>query len=984
MLLFALTLLLGSPQEPSTAPPPTPPPVTFSSALLTELHWRSIGPTNMGGRITDLAVDPHRKSTFYVAAATGGVWKTENNGTTFTPLFEHGGSSSIGDVTVAPSDSNVVWIGTGEGNPRNSVIPGAGVWKSLDAGQSFSFVGLADTRHIGRIAIHPTDPNVVFVAAVGHTWGPNDERGLFRTRDGGATWDKPLFVDAATGCIDVAIDPSDPSFVYAAMWQRQRDELDGGDPAIQCGAGSGLWRSTDGGATFTRCTSGLPTVALGRIGIELFASDPRTLFALIQTELTGKPAPGQKEGASGPAWLGVRGDATDDGYRVSEAIEAGPAANAGIVKGDVILRIADAAIHTFEELRIALDSHQAGEECEIVVRREGAEKSITTKFGERPGAQGAFVGEQGGQNANAQISQGPKGFETGGLFRSDDHGATWRRLNTLDPRPFYFSQVRVDPHDSNRIWVLGISLHVSIDGGATFEATGARVAHPDHHAMWIDPTDGDHLLLGNDGGLYASFDRGQTWEMNEKLPIGQFYNVAVGMDRPYTVIGGLQDNGSWAAPSATRRRTGIPSDLWRFTNGGDGFHCAVDPDDADLVYTESQNGVLARMDVQRGSRADIRPSGERFNWNTPFLISPHNARTLWCGGELVWKSVNRGDQWTAISPEITRTNRGSATALAESPVIADVVAVGSDDGALWLTRDGGRSWESLVERLPGVPGPRYVADLEFSRHDREVLFVALDGRRSDDLEPWLFKSSDLGRTFTRVGKGLPPQTLHCIVESPRRRGLLFAGTSIGCFVSIDGGESFVRLEGNLPTVPVFDLVVHPRERDLVAATHGRGLWILDIAPLEQLGGELLAKEAALLAPRPVTLMSYVAGSNSYAAPRYHGENPQEGVELWYWLRDGLDGNALLTVKNVAGATVARLTGSGESGLHVVRWNLAIDLDEPGIPTLRDGRLKPGDYLVTLQAGERRAPATAGLTTTLHVERDPVEDDDARIGTRERE
>ncbi|MBL8842746.1 MAG: PDZ domain-containing protein [Planctomycetes bacterium] len=963
------------PAAPAAAPqePPAPIEATWGSALFDDVAWRPLGPINMGGRITDLAVDPRRKSTWYIAAASGGLWKTVNAGTTFEPLFEGGPTASIGDVTIAPSDSSIVWLGTGEANPRNSVIPGAGVFQSTDGGKSFAFMGLADSRAIGRIAIHPTDPNVLFVAAMGHTWGDNDERGLYRTRDGGATWERVLFVDAATGCIDVAIDPLDPSIVHAATWQRRRDEFDGGDPIVQFGPGGALWRSIDGGTTFTRSSAGLPTVQLGRVGFDLFAADPQILYATVQTELTGKVAPGQAPGESGPAWLGVRGEASADGYVLSEAIEGGPAAAAGLLKGDVLQKIGDAEIRTFEELRIALDARNAGDEAAIVVRREGNLQTLQVKFGRRPGTTGDFGGEQGGQTANAQERQGSGGFETGGIFRSDDRGATWRRVNSLNPRPFYYSQIRVDPRDAAKVWVLGISVHVSRDGGATFDSQGAADAHPDHHAMWIDPSDGDHVLLGNDGGLYETFDDGKHWEMNEKLPIGQFYNVAVGMDRPYSVAGGLQDNGSWVGPSATRRRQGIPSDAWIYVNGGDGFQCAIDPEDASLVYAESQNGVLARFDRDSGARADIRPPGKRFCWNTPFLLSPWNSRTLWCAGERLFKSVNRGDDWVAVSPELSRTPQGSATAVDESPRVADVVAVGTDDGALWLTRDGGRTWESLVERLPGVPGPRYVAELLFSRHDAETLFVVLDGRRSDDCEPWLFRSRDFGRTFTRIGAGLPAQNLHALAESPRRRGILFAGSSVGCHYSIDDGDTFVAFDGRLPTVPVFDLVVHPRERELVAATHGRGIWIADIAPLEQLSKDVVAAELELLTPRTVTLAPRLPGSNSYAAPRFHGENPRDGVEFWWWRKSGSDANVALQVKNVAGGTIARLTGSGAPGLQVVRWNLALDVDAPGVPSMRDRRLKPGEYLVVIEADGKSDSAT------LRVEEEAAAGGGALIG-----
>ena len=954
---------------------------TFEAAVLGDLEWRALGPVNMGGRITDFAVDPRRRSTFYVAAATGGVWKTENAGTTFTPIFERGGTSSIGDVAVAPSDGDVVWIGTGEANPRNSVVAGDGVYKSTDGGKSFMRMGLEKCAHVGRIAIDPTDVNVVFVAALGRTWGQNPERGLYRTRDGGATFEQVLFVDERTGAVDVAIDPGDPKVVYAATWERKRDEFDGGDPAFETGPGSGLWRSTDGGTTFVRLAKGLPTVKLGRIGIEVWQKDPRVVFALVESELTGKPAPGEAEGHADPAWFGVRGEPHEGNYLVTDAIEGGPAAKAGIKNGDVLVRLGDRNISGFEQLRSFLDDHQAGEECPVVIRRGAEEQTLTVKFMRRPGSTTTFTaGMQGGQNPNAQEKQGPNGFETGGLFRSDDRGESWRRINSIDPRPFYYSQIRVDPRDDQKLYVLGIQFHHSDDGGKTFLVTRSRSVHPDHHALWVDPEDGDHLLLGNDGGLYVSWDRGQNWEAQEKLPIGQFYDVGLSRGRPYWVIGGLQDNGTWGGPNESRRRHGVPTDLWLNVNGGDGFHAAFDPEDPNVYYAESQNGVLARGDLATGEGREIRPEDRRMNWNTPFLISPHNARTLYIAGSKVWKSVDRGDHWSEISGEITRTQRGSATALVESPDEPGVLYVGSDDGALFGTRDGGQHWEDLAPKIDALPGPRYVSDLECRRGAPATLFAAFDGHRSDDDQPWLFRSDDYGVTWRRTTDGLPAQPIRCFTTSPRNPALQFVGNDVGVFVSIDDGRRFVPLAGNLPTVPVFDLVVHPDRPDLVAATHGRGIWILPIDALEGLTADALAADVRLLQPREVELSSTLPDSTGYSAPRFHTPNPYRGVALWYWLGRDAGEHVELAVTNVAGSVVRKLTGPGAAGLHGVKWDLAIDADDPGTGGGgRRGRgraVKAGDYLVTLTAGETTSRAP------LHVAPDPNGRGDAGIGERE--
>lgn len=958
LLPLCCSLLLGS------ASPETP---TLSATDVQDLTWRNIGPANMGGRITDLAVHPTTHRIYYAATATGGLFKTTNNGTTFEPVFEKEGSSSVGAVAIAPSAPETLWVGTGEANPRNSVSWGNGVYRSDDGGETWTHRGLELTRHVGAIAIHPTEPSTVFVAAMGSTWGPNPERGLYRTQDGGESWKQVLFVDEATGCIDVALDPTRPEVVYAATYQRQRDEFDSNDPAVRTGPGSGLWRSTDGGQAWERLSGGLPTTPLGRIGIDLLGSDPRVLFAIVETERTGErgAAPRSETRVS----LGIKGrDHEEGGFLVDSVTEGESAAQAGLQAGDVITRIDDTAVEGRSDLVAALADYAPGGDAQLEFLREGEVQTGTLHLlGKLSRGQArSFAGSQGGQVANAQKEQGDDGFESGGIFRSDDRGTTWSRLNSLNPRPFYYSQLRVDPRDEQTIYVLGISLHLSRDGGQTFEVTG-RSVHADHHAMWIDPTDGEHVVLGGDGGLYETWDDSKTWEHLDVLSIGQFYGIAIDHRIPYRVYGGLQDNGSWGGPSATRGR-GIAVSDWIKISGGDGFRCAVDPDDPDIVYSESQNGAIARLDLRTGARQRIGPAerGSRFNWNTPFLLSPHNSEIFFFAGEAVFRSIDGGQRSSKISPVISRTDRGTATALAQSPLDERLLLVGTDDGALWRTQDGGENWEDLsasllgVER--GVEQPLYVSDIEPSPHRARTVFLTLDGHRSNDFAPHVFISTDAGESWKAIQDGLPADgSVRTIAVDPVNRDLLFVGTEGGCFLSIDRGEHWTPFTSGLPTVPVHDLVIHPRDADLVAGTHGRGVWIADIAPLQHLSAEALAGEPLLFPVQETRLWSSPPAAEISGSGGFVGQNPSPGAAVYYYLPATREDPVQLTLRDATGQRLGGLEGPGEAGLHRVRWNLRAQRGGNNNRTggqrgsARAGRgggtVEPGDYSVTLELGE---------------------------------
>ena len=784
---------------------------TLPGNWIQAFQWRSIGPAGMGGRITDMAVFEKDPCIWYVATASGGLLKTANNGITFEHQFDHEATVSIGAVAVAQSDSDIVWVGTGEENPRNSVSWGDGVYKSTDGGKTWKNMGLRESFQIGSIVIHPSNPDIVYVGALGRLYGPNEERGLYKTTDGGKTWDRILFVDDKTGVVEVEMHPTDPLTLLVATYERQRDGFDTNDPAKKLGAGSGLHKTTDGGETFRKITDGLPTGKLGRIGIDYYAKNPDHVYIVLESEKIGK----EPENA---AYAGFRGRDADAGAKLTEITKDGPAEKAGLKVDDIVLAVNDKTVHSYSDFQTEVRKRLAGDTLEVEVSRERKSEVVEIKLAKRPEPQrgrgngrgnGArqqrspFGTRLGGQVQNVQEQQGPDGREFGGLYKSTDGGESWTRINSINPRPMYFSQVRVDPADENYIYVLGVSLHASEDGGKTFNSRAGRGTHADHHAMWIDPADGRHVILGNDGGVYVTCDRMEKWDHLNHVAIGQFYHVGVGPRRDYRVYGGLQDNGSWGGPTRVRYGSGPVNEDWFRVGGGDGFICLVDKDDADQVYFESQNGSTGRINLRTGDRGFIRPGRQRgargaggrgarrgggrftfrgtpgqaeqrerggpggraqagprerggpggraqagpperggpaggpqveqrgrggpggppqagqrgrggpggqrgrqryrFNWKTPYILSSHNSRVYYSAGNHVFKSMNKGDSLKTISPEITRTDRGSATALAESHFDPDIVYVGTDDGALWVTRNAGHDWEKIVDFPDDTP-----------------------------------------------------------------------------------------------------------------------------------------------------------------------------------------------------------------------------------------------------------------------------------------
>ncbi|HEX6941006.1 MAG TPA: hypothetical protein VF158_16425 [Longimicrobiales bacterium] len=852
--------------------------------LYSELTFRSIGPAVAGGRIHDVESLPGDRGTVYVATASGGIWKSVNNGTTWTPIFDDQAVSTFGDLAIAPSNPDIIWAGTGEQNNRQSTSYGNGVYRSTDGGRSWTHLGLEQTRHIGRVVVHPDDPDVAYVAALGNLWKPGADRGVYKTTDGGRSWRKVLFVDTLTGVVDLVMDPSDPNTLYAAAYQRLRRTwgFNGGGP------GSGIYKTTDGGATWRELTAGLPEGDKGRIGLAISRTNPDVLMALVE--------------------------------------------------------------HA----------------------------------------------------------------EEGGTYRSEDGGESWRKVNDLNPRPMYYSHIFIDPTTDRRVYVLGVHFYKSEDGGATFRTMPYRPTydvgvHSDFHTMWIDPADPDHFYLAGDGGLHETWDRGETFTKHANLPIGQFYAIGADNRDPYWIYGGMQDNHSWMGPSATRHWIGIINDDWRQIGFGDGMYQQPDLAGHRYIYTTPNNGDLTRIDAETGDMLDIRPfepEGEeyRFDWTTPILASRHTPGTVYFGGNRLFISRDFGVTWERTDDLTRRIDRdtlrimgvrgrditlsrndgeaafGEIVTIAESPLDPEILWVGTDDGNVQVSRDGGKSWTEVSRNARGVPDGTYVSRVVASAAAPGRAYAAFDAHRDGDFRPYLFRTDDFGRTWRPVVNGLPELgPVNVVIEHPENPELLFLGTEHALFVSTDGAASWTRFGANLPTTLYDDLLIHPRTNDLIVATHGRSLWILDdVTPLVEWSREVAAEPAHLFSIRPATAFHYWKDTSYRGHAAYAGENPPHGAIISYHLARSVPA-ATLTVTAPDGRVVRRIEAPGTAGqIHRVVWDLRHEpppsddaapsdaLPVPPHPLAPRGPfVSPGTYTVTLEAGDARA------SRTVEVRADPL-------------
>ncbi len=831
----------------------------IDSATFGGLKARAIGPAVMSGRISAMDGNATAPATIWVGAASGGVWRSENAGVSFEPVFDDH-TQSIGAIRIDPSNPDTVWVGTGETWVRNSVSVGDGVYRTTDGGETWEHLGLEATERIAKIAVHPEEGDTVYVCATGRLWSANPERGVYKTTDGGATWELVLSVDEDTGCADLDMDPQEPRILYAAMWQFRRypDFFTSGGP------GSALYRTTDGGETWTELTEGLPEGEKGRIALAIAPSRPAVLYATVESEDTA-------------------------------------------------------------------------------------------------------------------------------LYRSDDLGNSWTQTDTstnVQMRPWYFSELVVDPTDHNRLYKPGFTLTVSTDGGESFSGLfGAGFnlgsVHSDHHALWINPTNPHQLFLGTDGGAYISEDRAKSWRHVRSLPVSQFYHVSHDLEWPYNVYGGLQDNGSWKGPS--RSSGGITGGDWSVVGQGDGFWAFADPNDVNTLYVEYQGGQLSRANVATGEYKSIKPfarEGEeelRFNWNTPIHLSPTRANTLYYGSQYLHYSTDRGDSWRTISPDLTTDdperqrqktsggitvdnttaeNNATIYAIAESPLNPDLIWVGSDDGLIHVSRDAGANWTKVSDAVPVVPEGTWVSSVFAGPYDEGTAFVTFDGHRNGDMTPYIFRTNDFGATWTSItGEGVEGYAW-TIKQDPVNPELLYAGTEFGLFISLDGGAGWARFTENLPRVAVHDIAIHPTEHDLILGTHGRGIYIIDdLTALRGLTAEIRDSKVALLPSRPAPQV--LSGGMAWfgSDDEFVGRNPDASASINYWLqRRHLFGDLKIEVFDAGGELIATLPGKKRRGMNRVGWPMR--LKAPTMPpanalvmAFQGPRVPEGEYTFKLIKGK---------------------------------
>ncbi len=878
-------------------------------SLFKNLKWRNLGPVVQGGRLTDIDVPKGKPYTIYIAAASGGVWKTENNGTTWTPIFDNQATFTIGDIAIAPSNPNIIWVGTGENNSSRSSYAGTGVYKSTDGGKTWKYMGLGETHHIGRILIHPKNPDIVYVAAIGHLYTYDNARGLYKTTDGGKTWQKlPLPTNEKVGVIDIAMDPSNPDVLYAALWQRDRRAWN----FVESGPGSGIYKSTNGGKTWKRLTKGFPQGwFVGRIGIAVAPSNPKVVYAIVDNQ---KIRPGAEKDVK---------ERLKKGAIPIEALEK--------MTKEEFLALGKEKIEKFLRENRFPKEYTAEKIIEMIRKGKITPKDLAD-----------YVNDANRRLISSRVI-GPE------IYRSDDGGETWRKVNKhyipgfYNTYGYYFGQIRVDPEDENRVYILGVPLMVSEDGGKTFRRIGGRGVHADHHALWIDPDYPARILDGNDGGLNISYDRGKTWQKINNIPIGQFYTIEIEKNKrsPYRICGGLQDNGVMCGTNLS-----VPgvTEPWKTILGGDGGYVRFDPSDPNTVYAEFQFGNIYRIDLKKRSLKPIKPKAKlgepplRFNWQTPFLVSPHNPYILYIGANKVFISYDRGDHWYPISPDLT-TNPpiqgdvpfATITSLSESPLKPGLLYAGTDDGRVWVTKNGGATWEEIDKGLP----KKWVSRVVASAFDEGTVYLTMTGYRDDDFRTYVFKSTDYGKTWVSIKGNLPDEPVNVIREDPHNPNILYLGTDLGVYVTIDGGKTWHSLRCNLPTLPVHDLKVHPLEADLVIGTHGRSVYLLDIEPIEELTPEILKKEGHLFRIKPVTL------AFGY---RYYMYAQMPKAVIYYYLKDKKK-KAVVEIYDSSGKLVRKLKGTADRGINVVEWNLRTKVKG------RMGFAEPGKYTVKVKAGK---------------------------------
>jgi photosystem II stability/assembly factor-like uncharacterized protein len=878
----------------------------FNEDLMKVFTFRNVGPFRVGARISDIAVpefpDKDHLYTFYVATWTGGLWKTTNNGTTFEPVFDSQSKMTIGDVTLAPSNPEIVWVGTGDAFCSRSSYAGDGVYKSTDGGKTWRNMGLKDSHHIPRILIHPKNPDIVYVAAMGHLYSENQERGVFKTTDGGQTWKKVFFINKKVGVIDLVMNPQKPNILYAATYDKQRLPW----MYINGGPESGIYKTVDSGVTWTRLSGGLPSGRIGRIGLDIYLKNPEIVYAVVEN--ANKRAATEKEIEQDKNW-----------------------------------------------------------------GREPRERMI------------------GGE-----------------VYRTENGGKMWLKMNSAEDNvspkgPYYFSQIRVDPNDDKKIFVTSDSLVNSTDGGKTWNDLNwppkrlfARM-FGDVRTLWIDPGNSDRIILGSDGGIYISYDGGKTCDHHYNLPLGEIYAIGIDMEDPYNIYAGLQDHEMWKGPSNSAAGEITMLD-WKAVGGGDGMFTRVDPNNSRWLYTTMQYGGHFRVDQKLGYRTMIMPVREkdkppyRFIWCTPLHISPHNSNIIYTGGQVLLRSLDRGDHWQEISPDLSTNDTSkilplseggipggipwfAISSISESPVTPGIIWVGTSDGRVQLTKDSGATWTDLTPKIKAAGGREdcYVSRVRASYHKEGRAYVAKNGYKLDDFRPFVYKTEDFGETWTSLAGNLPNEPVNVIYEDQKNPNLLFVGNDTGIFVSINGGKDWVKMNNNIPNVPVHDVLVHPRENDLILGSYGRGLFVTNIAPLQEMNEAVLAEDVYLFGIKPkVQRVIWAFGANDFLFGDRHILTPNEpnGIVIRYYLKEQRNDKANITITDPYGKEIAQLEGKTSAGINTVIWDMS---------PLREGKergarrwwmrgvleqwVQPGEYVVILEVGGKKLTEKVLITKT---------------------
>ncbi|EAY32081.1 VPS10 domain-containing protein [Microscilla marina] len=872
------------------------------TSYLKEYPIRNIGPKIMGGRVVDIEGSRKNAKTYYVAYASGGVFKTTDNGNSFRPVFDHQARLTIGDIALAPSNENIVWVGTGENNSSRSSYSGYGVYKSVDAGKTWQNMGLPNTQHIGRIIVHPTNPNIVWVAALGALYSKNKDRGVYKTTDGGNTWKKTLYVNDESGIIDLAVQPGNPQVLVAASWEKARRAWS----FKENGVGSGVYTSTDGGNTWAKTTKGLPKAEyIGRMGFDFCQSKPNVVYMVLdnQEELKRK----KKAPKLSISFAQLRTMSAVDFDKLNNQ-----------------------ELNKFLRAKRYPRRYKAANVKAAIKAGEYQPKALTTYF----------------KNANDELLNATvRGIE---VYRSNDAGKSWKKVNAQDMNRvfntygYYFGQIRVDPNNPETVYTFGVPCLKSTNGGKTWKQIAAK-AHSDHQAMWINPKDSDHILLGNDGGVYSSYNGGKFFRHVNNVAAGQFYTVHVDMEKPYNVYGGLQDNGTYVGSSRPDEDA-----RWKRLFGGDGMFVSVDPRNIKRVYVGFQYGNYYRKNQWSARGKRITPSHElgekplRFNWRTPLMMSKFNPDILYIGAQKVYKSIDQGKHWEAISGDLTKNKPNknipysTITCIEQSPLSFNTLYVGTDDGNLQLTRNGGGSWQLISANLPAN---LWVSSVFPSPHEKATVFVALTGYRNDDFQAYMYKSTNYGKTWVKVSGDLPNEAVNRLIQDPVNPAVLYVGTDQGAYVSLNRGKNWHLIVNNFPNVATYDMLVHPRDNELVLATHGRSMFVMDVKPLQQLKGKTNAAVVAF-APQPVYYSR--AWGKKYAS---YVEAYEPKVSLMYYIGKSTKNNVKIEVVDKNGAVVRKIKGKAAQGFYRYQWDLK---------TNKGAYVKRGKYTLKFSNGKTTA------------------------------